>query len=290
MFFYNRQLSLSEITQQYNFLAPRFIEVTPTQTPTNTPTETPTNTPTPTSTITPTPTNTPTPTGTPTNEPVLRNIVLYYDPTNTLSYPGSGTTINDLSGNGLTGTLSATTFTSPYFTYNGTNSTTLIPDNTLLEPGSGDFTVEIWVNQSVISGSSRVLIGKTDTGLASGFGYGIRTGSNGNTYFEVGNGTTSIQSNAFSAITDTWYQFVGVWSNVDSNSMEFYVNGVSMGSISHSFTSVKNTTSPLYLGSFNGGQFPQWLNGKVGIVRLYSTVLTSSEISQNYNADYRKYI
>jgi hypothetical protein len=271
-------------------LAPRFIEVTPTQTPTNTPTETPTNTPTPTSTITPTPTNTPTPTGTPTNEPVLRNIVLYYDPTNTLSYPGSGTTINDLSGNGLTGTLSATTFTSPYFTYNGTNSTTLIPDNTLLEPGSGDFTVEIWVNQSVISGSSRVLIGKTDTGLASGFGYGIRTGSNGNTYFEVGNGTTSIQSNAFSAITDTWYQFVGVWSNVDSNSMEFYVNGVSMGSISHSFTSVKNTTSPLYLGSFNGGQFPQWLNGKVGIVRLYSTVLTSSEISQNYNADYRKYI
>jgi hypothetical protein len=259
-------------------LAPRFIEVTPT------PTTTPTNT------ITPTPTNTPTPTGTPTNEPVLRNIVLYYDPTDTLSYPGSGTTINDLSGNGLTGTLSATTFTSPYFTYNGTNSTTLIPDDTLLEPGSGDFTVEIWVNQSVISGSSRVLIGKTDTGLASGFGYGIRTGSNGNTYFEVGNGTTSIQSNAFSAITDIWYQFVGVWSNVDSNSMEFYVNGISMGSISHSFTSVKNTTSPLYLGSFNGGQFPQWLNGKVGIVRLYSSVLTSSEISQNYNADYRKYI
>ena len=34
MYFYNRQLSLSEITQQYNFLAPRFIEVTPTPTPT----------------------------------------------------------------------------------------------------------------------------------------------------------------------------------------------------------------------------------------------------------------
>jgi hypothetical protein len=44
MYFYNRQLSLSEITQQYNFLAPRFIEVTPTPTPTNTPTPTPTST------------------------------------------------------------------------------------------------------------------------------------------------------------------------------------------------------------------------------------------------------
>jgi hypothetical protein len=44
MYFYNRQLSLSEITQQYNFLAPRFIEVTPTPTNTKTPTPTPTST------------------------------------------------------------------------------------------------------------------------------------------------------------------------------------------------------------------------------------------------------
>jgi hypothetical protein len=48
MYLYNRQLSLSEITQQYNFLAPRFVEPTPTPTATSTPTETPTNTPTPT--------------------------------------------------------------------------------------------------------------------------------------------------------------------------------------------------------------------------------------------------
>ena len=46
LYFYNRQLSLSEIQQQYNFLAPRFVESTPTPTPT--PTSTPTPTPTPT--------------------------------------------------------------------------------------------------------------------------------------------------------------------------------------------------------------------------------------------------
>jgi hypothetical protein len=54
MYFYNRQLSLSEITQQYDYLAPRFVEVTPTPTNTVTPTITPTNTPTVTPTITPT--------------------------------------------------------------------------------------------------------------------------------------------------------------------------------------------------------------------------------------------
>jgi hypothetical protein len=47
MYFYNRQLSLAEVTQQYNYLAPRFVEPTPTPTTTSTPTTTPTNTPTP---------------------------------------------------------------------------------------------------------------------------------------------------------------------------------------------------------------------------------------------------
>jgi hypothetical protein len=53
LYLYNRKLSLDEITQQYNLLAPRFVEITPT------PTLTPTNTVTPsiTPTITPTPTN-----------------------------------------------------------------------------------------------------------------------------------------------------------------------------------------------------------------------------------------
>jgi hypothetical protein len=70
MYLYNRQLSLSEITQQYNYLAPRFVEPTPTPTntvtPTNTPSITPTNSVTPTMSVTPsiTPTQTVTPTST----------------------------------------------------------------------------------------------------------------------------------------------------------------------------------------------------------------------------------
>jgi hypothetical protein len=262
---------------------------TPTNTSTNTPSETPTETPTNTPTITNTNTPTITSTPTPTSAPVLTNLVLYYDPSNSSSYSGSGTVLNDLSGNGLTGTLSATTFTNPYFTYNGTNSTTFTADNSLLEPGSGDFTIEIWVNQSVIAGSGRVLIAKTDSGLAAGWGYGIRTNAAGATYLEVGNGTTSLTSPSFTATTNTWYQFVGVFTNIASNSIGLYVNGASQGSNSHSFTSVKNTTSPLYVGSFNGGQFPQWLNGSVGIVRIYDVALTFSQITQNFNADKSKY-
>jgi hypothetical protein len=222
--------------------------------------------------------------------PVSTNLVSYYNPGSTASYTGTGTTLTDLSGSGLTGTLTNITYTSPYFTYNGTSATTSVADNALLEPGSGDWTIEAWVYYSVIAGSSRVLVGKTDGGLASDWGYGIRTGSNGGTYLEVGNGTTSVTSPSYTVTTGQWYQIVGVWTNVASNSIALYVNGMSQGSNSHSFASIRNTTRPLYFGSFDGGAtFGQWFNGRMGIVRLYSKALSAGEVLQNYNADRSTY-
>jgi hypothetical protein len=216
---------------------------------------------------------------------VIDNLKLYFNPASYLSYPSSGTTITDLTGNSLNGDLSNITFTNPYFTFNGSSSQITIADNSLLEPGTADFTVEAWVNHSVISGSSRVIIGKTDGGNAADWGYGLRTSSTGATVFEVGNGTTSIQSSSYTLSTDTWYQVVGVFNNVSKNLIELYVNGVIRGTASHSFASIKNTTSPLYVGSFNGGQFSQWLNGKIGIVRIYNSALSDSDISKNFEAN-----
>jgi len=251
-----------------------------------------TPTPTPTSTLTPTvtPTNTPTTTPTPTSAPVLTNLVLYYDPSNSSSYPGTGTTVNDLSANGLNGTMSNITFTSPYFTYNGSTSQVSRADNNLLEPGTGDFTLEVWVYYSVIAGNQRTFISKTNNGgSASDWSYGLRTNIVGATYLEVGNGTTSVTSPSFTVSANTWYQVVGVWTNVASNSIELYINGTSQGSNSHSFASILNSTNPLYLGNYNGNEYPQQFNGRMGVVRMYSRALSSSQVQQNFNADKSKY-
>ena len=222
--------------------------------------------------------------------PITSNLVLHYDPYQKPSYAGSGATVYDLTSNGLNGTLSNTTYTSPHLTYNGSSSTTSVADNALLEPGSGDWTLEVWVNHSVITGASRCIISKTNGGNAADWGYGIRTASSGSTYMEVGNGTTSITSPSSTLSTGTWYQLVGVWTNVASNSIEFYVNGISQGSSSHSFASIKDTTRPVSFGSFDGGAtFGQWVNGKMGIVRFYNKALTSAEVLRNYNADKWKY-
>lgn len=214
---------------------------------------------------------------------ILTGLQLHYDPANISSYSGTGTTINDLSGNGLSGSMSNITYTSPYFTYNGTSSTLSVADNALLEPSTGDFTLEIWVYHSTITGASRCVVSKTNGGLAADWSYGIRTNSGGATYLEVGNGTTSTTSPSFTASINIWYHVVGVYTNVGTKSLALYVNGVSQGSNSHTFTSVKNSTRPLYIGSFDGGAtFGQWINGRTGIVRYYSKALTSAEVTVNY--------
>lgn len=216
---------------------------------------------------------------------VTSGLVLYYDPSNSASYSGSGTTVNDLSGNGLNGTMSNITYTTPYFAYNGTNSTISVADNALLEPGANDFTIETWVYYSVIAGSTRTFVSKTNNnGGSADWSYGMRTNSASATYFEVGNGTTSVTSPSQNLSTGTWYQLVGVWTNIASNSIELYINGASIGSNSHSFTSIKNSTNPLYLGSYNGGEFSQWFNGRMGVVRMYNNALSATQVLQNYNA------
>jgi hypothetical protein len=219
-------------------------------------------------------------------------LVLYYDPSSASSYPGSGTTITDLSGNSRNGTMSNISFTSPYFTYNGSSSQVSIADNAALEPGSGSFTMEVWVNQSVLGND--VVLGKFDNGgLTVDVSYSIRT-TNTTYYAQIGSGSGSgstlfVNSTSSVGTINTWYQIVYVFKNGATKNLETFVNGASIGTVSHNLSSILNTSNSLYLGSYNGGEYSQWFDGKIGITRLYNIALTSSQVLQNFNADKSKY-
>ena len=219
---------------------------------------------------------------------VTSNLVLWYDPSNSVSYPGSGSTITNLASTSLNGTMSNITYTSPYFSYNGSSSQINVPDNALLEPGSGDWTMEAWVYLSSSSGS-KVVMGKFDPGgLSADVSYSIRIQGAG-IYAQIGNGSGVVDTALYTLPLNTWTHVTYVWKNVATNSLEAYINGVSVGSVSHSFSSILNTTANLYIGSYNGGEYSQYMNGRIGITRLYSAALTSAEVLQNYNADKSKY-
>lgn len=214
---------------------------------------------------------------------------MYYDPSNPSSYSGSGTVVNDLSGNNLNGTMSNISFTSPYFTYNGSNSQVTRLDSPLLEPGSGDWTMEAWFR--ITTNQNSVVLGKFDNGGASqDVSYSIRINGGGSLFAQMGDGLGNyVNSTSYQTTTSTWYQVVYVWKNISTNSLETYINGTSIGSVSHSLSSLLNSVNPLYLGSYNGGEYSQWFNGSMGIVRLYNKSLSESEVLQNFNSDKSKY-
>jgi len=215
---------------------------------------------------------------------VTSNLVAWYDPNNPVSYPGSGTTISNLASATLPGTMSNITYTDPYFAYNGSSSQINIADAAALEPGSGDWTMEAWVYLSSGTGS-KVVLGKFDPGGASqDVSYSIRIQGAG-IYAQIGNGSTVVDTALYTLPLNTWKQVVYVWKNVATNSLEAYVNGVSQGSVSHSFASILNTSSNLYIGSYNGGEYSQWMNGRIGIVRLYNAALSAADVLQNFNTD-----
>jgi hypothetical protein len=219
---------------------------------------------------------------------VTSNLVLWYDPSNTVSYPGSGSTITNLASTSLNGTMSNITYTDPYFSYNGSSSQINVPDNALLEPGTGDWTMEAWVYLSSSSGS-KVVLGKFDPGGGQqDVSYSIRIQGAG-IYAQIGNGANVVDTALYTLPLNTWTNVTYVWKNVATNSLEAYINGVSAGTVSHSFASILNTSANLYIGSYNGGEYSQYMNGRIGITRLYSAALSSAQVLQNYNADKSKY-
>ena len=213
------------------------------------------------------------------------NLVLYFDPNKDLSYPNS---INDLSGNSLNGTLSNNIkFTSPYLTFSGTSSQVTITDNVLLEPGSGNWSIEVWVNQTSYSSQTQTVLGKFNPGgVTANISYAIRIANNtGNVRCDFSNGTTGVSTTNYTLSLNTWYQLVYVFDNT-SNNIITYVNGSSYNTtVNTDVNSILNTTSNLYLGSYNNGEYPQWFNGKMGIVRLYNTALSASDVSKNFEAN-----
>ena len=219
---------------------------------------------------------------------VSSGLVLYYDPNNIASYPGTGTTIDSLASPNLPGTMSNITFTDPYFAYNGTSSQVSVADTAALEPGSGSWTMEVWVNQTA-SGND-VVLGKFDPGGQSqDVSYSIRT--TGTSYYaQLGSGSGSgdtlyVNSTTFAGTLNTWYQLVYVLKNGATKTLETFVNGSSIGTVNHSLASVLNTSANLYLGSYNNGEYAQWFDGKIGITRLYNAALTAEQVLQNYNAN-----
>ena len=223
---------------------------------------------------------------------VTDGLVLCLDAADRNSYPGSGTSWGDLSGNGYNGTLTnGPTFSSDnagVFSFDGSNDyiQLLSPSSRFAWTPSGDgmnyMTIDFWVKT-------------TDTG-----GRIISKPWNGNGQYNI-----SISYSSFQLYIGTYgvKNFSGMatgnWENatcvVNPTQMGVYRNGSVYGSfINHNITNNSppstNTNIPLSLMTLYPYGAGAWnlpghaVNGTLSCVRIYNRVLSADEVRRNYNA------
>jgi hypothetical protein len=202
---------------------------------------------------------------------VTSGLRLNLDAGNTTSYPGSGTTWYDISGNSNNATLvNGPTFDSNNggsIVFDGTND---YVSNTISNPGSMPITFEFWIYSN-----SSSPVGIFDT--APNTGDVLRNYSAGNVEWHIASPSIALGLSA-----NTWTNITLQFYFSTNRTIEYYKNGslITTGTGSTSSTYAWNS---LTFGNINGGSAGSY-SGKMSVIRIYNRTLSSAEVLQNYNA------
>jgi hypothetical protein len=221
---------------------------------------------------------------------VNSGLVLCLDAANKNSYSGTGNSWFDISGNNRTATL----FNTP--TFNNRFGGVMTFDDTAFEyatiPNIGsltNFSVEAWArtNKSLTGKVTTVITNQYD--LVSNLNYSLGTNNSPSSYnmtFGYFNGDWR-NVTGFSMALNTWYHMVGTY---DGATVSLYVNGV------------VNTTLSYVGTAASGGEIriarrwddvanvaSNFFSGDIGVIRLYNRALSVLEISQNFNANRKRF-
>ena len=215
------------------------------------------------------------------SEIVSTDLQLHLDAGDTNSYPGTGTTWYDLSGNGYNGTLSGTSFSSDVggnIVFNGSADVSHGIINL-----TNSFTYWSWVKVSARS-DMHTLLANAAPGPNNGFKFTVNTyqNNNRNLGLELNNGSGDWNT----AVTDSGLIQADVWYNVafsfenTTGEVKLYVNGNLKDSYSN-FVSNINTNQNLLAGKMFSGY---GLQGNKAVYTIYSKILKDAEVLQNFHA------
>ena len=241
---------------------------------------------------------------------VTDGLVLCLDAADKVSYPGSGTTWSDLSGNGNDGTITNATFSTVgggSINFDGDGDYMIIDDdNANLFANDTDFTIEIWAVKDTDNaneypmlmhyrgGSNYPAITLVVYGTSGNFtDYGWMMDADNDQDGDSSAGTSLFSDRNNSIDPDgEWGLFTLTYSGSSgSHAGGVYFNGSFISQGTSSASQVwKKPTSPYNGGVVVGssahdiGGTTHGFEGKMAIIRIYNKALTPKEVSQNFNA------
>jgi len=211
---------------------------------------------------------------------VTSGMVLHLDAGNPASYPGSGTTWTDLSGNGYNGTLTnGPTFDSANggsIVFDGTDDYAVTTTNI---QGLSELTKEVFIKIPTYTTNQQMIL-DLDVGirLEISEGYFNSLLGNGSGWIYGYDAATSIRpSSTYSA--NVYYHVCVTEKSGDFAKM--YINGILNKSLA-----IGSATTPvrqLFISRYSTGTGFE-LAANISIVRLYNRALSDKEVFQNYYA------
>jgi len=209
---------------------------------------------------------------------VTRGLVLSYDAGALDSYPQTGTSVFDLTTNNNTATLT----NGPTFSSDNGGTFVLDGTNDYINAGSinlnRDFTLELITNMTSTAGGYG-LFGQGPATTNQGLHIYYDAGARGMVYGMYSNDND--YGNNYRPSTGIWYQWVFTYNN-SSYAKQFYANTV-LQTPGSSTQNVYSGTGQFNIGAiYSAANSPA--NGKIAVARVYSRVLSSTEITQNFNA------
>jgi hypothetical protein len=206
---------------------------------------------------------------------VTDGLVLYLDAANTKSYPGSGTTWNDLLQSGVNGTLTnGPTFTSANggaIVFDGVDDYVIVTPPTTYS----EYTVQFFCKWISSVGVSERLFGCDAFGTYTIFNpYNV-----GFHYNPLGGSPPSVTlASGVDVGFGTWCQVAVTVSTLSSN-VVIYVNGIARNS--WSTLPAANLSANIFIGKQNT---LYGANCQFGNFQIYNRAVTAAEITQNFNA------
>ena len=219
---------------------------------------------------------------------ITDGLIFAVDAGSARSYPGSGTTVEDMTRNHPGGTLSGgtTIISSSYFHFDGVNDSLQFATNDIFERGTEPFTMEAWArlndntgtsDLSMVIGGGNPLCDNCDGGFMILFTGA--TSTNLNLRFDdagLGNMDSTTYNKGSTFEDGIFHHIVGLR---DGANIKLYLDGALVSTGTDNATNV-NDISTFYISG--------WSNYRgdmdVATTRLYNRALSADEVYQNYNA------
>ncbi len=140
---------------------------------------------------------------------------------------------------------------------------------------SSEFGVSCWINPSTWGSSQQTQAFSFNGPNSGNIGFDKEPSGNFRCFVTTSGGSfVGVNSSNNLSATNKWYHIV--WTGSASAGVKLYVDGVNTGSASWDGTYLNNT------GTNSIGVSPQSLRGNIAQFRVYSSYLTSSEVSDLY--------